>query len=435
MRTHLLAGFALGATIALGSGCRGDDAALREPRLTNPPAKIAWQGFDPDEGIADLSQVERKYDGVFRLPLTQDWTWTLPDEGRWAVSRLELGAAAFDGDRILVGSSREAGLFVLDRASGQVRAVVATAGPVQAPPTKLEDGWLVADSFGSVLRLDADLNPVWSEPFRAGGAVYRSPTIAGDRALVTTAADQVVAVTLADGQWSWAYTRDVPRGATELAILGAPAPLFTGAEVVAGFSDGAVVGLDPSSGRELWSAKVGDGKFPDVQAEILHHGDLYIAAAFGGPVVGLDARTHAVRWIASEAAATSTMVLAGGYLYTSDTQGRVRCLDADTGEAVWTFEEENAQFGPPARAGGSILVGDVVGTLYALDRFEGTEQWRFRPMDGSRLNGVAAAPATDGRQVVFPSAGGTLWSLVAGSSSAPDDSEEPSSRPDRVLGW
>jgi outer membrane protein assembly factor BamB len=113
----------------------------------------------------------------------------------------------------------------------------------------------------------------------------------------------------------------------------------------------------------------------------------------------------------------------------------VRCLDADTGEAVWTFEKENAQFGALTRSGGSILVGDVIGTLYAIDRFEGDEQWRFRPRDGTRLMGVAAVPAVDGRQVLFPSAGGTLWSLVAGSSSLTDDSEEPAARPDRSLGW
>ncbi|MCP4867500.1 MAG: PQQ-binding-like beta-propeller repeat protein [Proteobacteria bacterium] len=420
------------ATIGL-AGCANQEASLKEPRLTNPPRKVSWQGWeDSSDG---LTPTQIKYDGAFRLPLSEDWTWDIPDEGTWAVSRLELASATIAGDRVFAGSSREAGLFVLDRNSGALTTVITTEGPVQAPPTALEDGWLVVDSFGLMLRLDAELNPVWKEPFRVGGAVYRNPVLAGDVALVTTASDSVVAVGLDDGLWKWAYTREVPRGATELAILGAPAPLYVGSEVIAGFSDGAVVGLEANSGRELWAAKVGEGKFPDVQAEVLAYGDLYIASAFGGPVVGLDSRTHGVRWIAEEAAATSTMIIAGGYLYTSDTQGRVRCLDADTGEAVWTFEIDNAQFGPPTRAGGSILVGDVVGTLYAIDRFEGTEQWRFRPTDGSRLMGVAAAPAVDGRQIVFPSAGGTLWSLVANSSSIQDDSEEPAVRPDRVLGW
>lgn len=427
-------GLAAAAALAL-AGCANTEASLKEPRLTNPPRKVAWQGWDPADADADRSPVQRKYDGTFRLPLSEDWSWHIPDEGTWAVSRLELASPVISGDFIFAGSSRHPGLFVLDRGTGALASVITTEGPVQAPPTPIDGGWLVVDSFGFMLRLDSDLNEVWKEPFRVGGAVYRSPVLAEDVALVTTASDSVVAVGLADGAWKWAYTRDVPRGATELAILGAPAPLYTGAEVVTGFSDGAVVGLDPNSGRELWSARVGEGKFPDVQAEVLAHGDLYIASAFGGPVVALDSRTHAVRWIAEDAAATSTMILAGGYVYTSDTQGRVRCLDADTGEAVWTFEIENAQFGPPTRAGGSILVGDVVGTLYSLDRFEGKEQWRFRPTDGSRLMGVAAAPAVDGRQIVFPTAGGTLWSLVANSSTISDDSEEPAARPDRVLGW
>ena len=409
---------------------------MREPRLTNPPRLVEWQGWDPAADAADRTPVERKYGGAFRLPLAEDWSWELPDEGAWAVSRLELATPAVHGDRVLVGSSRSPGIFVLDRSSGAVVARVETQGPVQARPTRIDGGWLVADSFGDLVRLDDDLEPVWDEPYAIGGAVYRSPVVHEDPILVGSGSDSVVAVGLDDGQWRWAYSRDVARSSQELAILGAPAPVVVGEEVVAGFSDGYVVGLQQGTGRLLWEARVGEGKFPDIQAEVIdYRGDLLIAAAFGGPVLALDAKTHATRWISSESAATSSMSLAGGYLYTSDTQGRVRCLDPETGELVWTYDLPEAQFSTPVRAGGSILVGDVAGTLHALDRFEGTEQWKFQPMDGTRPAGVAAAPAIDGRQVLFPTAGGALWSLIAEPGSGEDDSEEPAARPDRVFGW
>lgn len=409
---------------------------MREPRLTNPPRLVQWQGWDAAAEDADLTPVERKYGGSFRLPLAEDWSWELPDEGAWAVSRLELATPAIHGDRVLAGSSRSPGLFVLDRASGRVVAKVETQGPVQAQPVRLEAGWLVADSFGEIVRLDDELDPVWVEPYQAGGAVYRSPVLYEDTLLVSTGADSVVAVGLDDGQWRWGYSRDVPRGSQELAILGAPAPVVVGDEVVIGFSDGWVVGLQQGTGRQLWQARVGEGKFPDIQAEVIdYHGELLIAAAFGGPVLALDPESHQIRWTSAESAATSSMTLAGGYLYTSDTQGRVRCLDPDSGEVVWTYDQPEAQFSTPVRVGGSILVGDVTGTLHALDRFEGAEQWKFQPMDGTRLAGVAAAPSVQGRQVLFPTAGGRLWSLVAERGAGVDDSEEPASRPDRVLGW
>ena len=424
------------ALSVLLTACAGGDAAMREPRLTNPPRLVEWQGWDPGSDSEGLSPAELKYGGAFRLPLAEDWSWELPDEGAWAVSRLELASPAIQGDRVLAGSSRSPGLFVLDRTSGRLVAKVETQGPVQARPVRLDGGWLVADSFGDLVRLNDDFQPIWDEPYAAGGAIYRSPVLYEDTILVATGADSVVGVGLDDGQWRWGYSRDVPRGSQELAILGAPAPVVVGDEVVVGFSDGSVVGLQQGTGRELWQARVGEGKFPDIQAEVIdYHGDLLIAAAFGGPVLALDARTHAIRWTSSESAATSSMSLAGGYLYTSDTQGRVRCLDPETGEVVWTYDLPDAQFSTPVRAGGSILVGDVTGTLHALDRFEGMEQWTFQPMDGTRLAGVAAAPAIDGRQVLFPTAGGRLWSLIADPGAGEDDSEEPAARPDRVFGW
>lgn len=422
------------AVLAGAAGCAAGEAAIREPRLTNPPRKAAWHG---EAGEADDREVvpERKYEGSFRLPLAEDWTWDLPDDGRWAVSRLELGTPAVSGDRVLVGSSRTSGLFVLERSSGRLVGRVDTQGPVQAPPTRIEGGWLLGDTFGELQRLDDDLKPVWPEPYAAGGAIYRSPVLLGDTVLVATGGDTVVAVGIADGKWRWGYARDVPRGSQELAILGAPAPVVVGDEVVAGFSDGQLVGIEPGTGRELWSVRVGDGRFPDIQAEALVEGDVLVAAAFGGPVIGLDLASREIRWTVEEAAATSTMTLAGGSVYTSDTQGRVRCIDARTGDLLWTFDVPEAQFSTPVRVGGSILVGDSAGTLYALDRFEGKQQWKFAPMDGSRPAGVAAAPLVAGRQLLFPTAGGRLWSLIADPGAGTDDSEEPAVRPDRVLGW
>lgn len=428
---HRLAALGVAASLC---GCAGQGDVLREPRLTNPPRVAEWAGEDASE-TPRPSTVERKYAGAFRLPLAEDWTWAMPDEGRWEISRLELSTPVVDGDTLLVGNSRRPGLFVLSRSSGHVLRHVDLPGPVQAPPLRLDDGWVVADTFGTVARYDLDWKPVWAASYEAGSAVLRAPALVDDGLLIGTAADSVISIGVDDGVWRWTFKREVARGSQDLAILGAPTPVLVGDEVVSGFSDGSVVGLDRSSGVQRWLAQVGGGKFPDVQAEAVPNGDILIVGAFGGPVVGLDARTHAERWRNEDAGASSSMLLAGGSLYTSDARGRVLALNPDTGETEWTWELEDKQFGPPVRAGGWVLVGDVGGTVYALDRFEGKEAWRFRPNDGTRLAGVAAAPAVVGRQVLFPSAAGTLYSLVAEPGSEADPSEEPRHRGDRVLGW
>lgn len=421
-------------TAALLAGCAAGDRSLREPQLTHPPRTAEWLGWDSSEEPA-LSEVESAYGGAFRVPLSEDWAWQMPDVGRWELSRLELSTPIIDGNRVVVGDSRWAGLFVLERTSGKVQRRVETPGPVQAQPLRLPDGWLVVDSFGTLLRLDDDFEPVWASPYELNAAVFRPPAVADDLVLVSTATDTVVAVGLADGAWRWTYKRDVPRTSTDLAILGAPTPTVHGDEVLSGFADGAIVALDLASGQLRWEADIGTGKFPDVQAEVLVEGDLILAAGFGGPIVALDATSHSIRWQNDDAGASSTMVLAGGSLYTSDSRGRVQALDPSTGQIEWSWELKDRQFGPVTRAGGWVLVGDVTGTLYALDRFEGTLAWKYQPADGTRLGGIAAAPAVDGRQVLFPTSAGRLISLVADAGVGEDLAEEPRHRRDRVLGW
>lgn len=426
----------LGVSLAavLCSACAPRDAALREPQLTNPPRTAEWLGWDSSQDpVQEAWQVA--FEGAFRLPLSDEWTWEMPDQGRWELSRLELNTPVFDGPNLLVGNSRWPGVFVLDRMTGRVTRWIETPGPVQASPLRLDDGWLVVDTFGTLTRFDADWEPVWPEPHALDAAVFRAPTIAGDLVLVGAASDALVAVSLEDGTWRWTYKRDVPRTSTDLAILGAPRATVHEDEVLTGFADGSVVGLDLTTGALLWDAAVGEGKFPDVQSEILVDDTRLLVAGFGGPVVAIDSRTHQEVWRTDDAGASSSMILEGGTLYTSDSRGRVQALDSETGVIEWSWELKDRQFGPPVRAGGWILVGDVAGTLYALDRFEGTLAWKLHPRDGQRVAGIAAAPAVDGRQVVVPTAAGLLRSLIADVGVGEDLAEEPRHRRDRVLGW
>jgi len=308
-------------------------------------------------------------------------------------------------------------------------------GPVQAAPIQVDNDWVVADTFGNVQRFDSDWIPVWETPYGAGAAIYRSPIRVDDLLVLSTGADTVIGIDVETGQWDWGFTREVARGSLELAILGSPSAVLAGNQVVVGFSDGSISGLDPSRGVEVWRDQVGGGKFPDVQAEALVVGDLLISGAFGGPLVAFDIETRARRWENQEAGATSAMIEAGGFIYTTNVQGKLLCIETSTGREVWQWEHKEAQFGAPVRAGGSILVGDVGGTLHAIDRFDGSLQWTYRPQDGTRLGGVTAAATIDGRQVLFTTAGGSLRSLIAERLSGGPQPEEPGQRPDRVLGW
>jgi len=425
----------LSLLVLTGTACAAGQGT-REPRLTNPPRYERWLGGEINEEVVSEKEfIAHSYDGLLRLPLSEDWQWQMPDPGHWAISRLELAPVVVHEDLVLLGSSRSPGLFILDRNSGRQLRTVAMEGPVQAAPVRLPDGWLVVDVFGNLQRFDEQFTPVWKEAYACGGAVFRRPVVDDTQVLVATANDHVVAVALDDGKWRWNHKRSVPRGDQELAILGAPAPVVRGNEVLQGFSDGYVVGIDRGNGSELWAVKVGDGKFPDIQSEVVVHDGLLIAAAFGGPTVAIDARSHAIRWRNDDVGAVSSMVLSRDSLYTSDARGKLHALDPDSGVSQWQWEPRETQLGPPVKGGGSLIVGDTTGTIYAIDCYEGKELWRFQPSDGTRLAGVAAAATIADRQVLFATAGGAVYSLVGAPATASDLSEEPGRRIDRQIGW
>jgi outer membrane protein assembly factor BamB len=318
--------------------------------------------------------------------------------------------------------------------------------------------------------------------------------VSGDQVLLPLAGDTLVSVGLSDGAWRWSHKREVRRGAQELAILGGPRPAAGKEFVYAGFSDGYIAALDPTTGKERWARSVGQGKFPDIQADLILDGDTLLASSFSGPTVALDASTGSERWRNEDVGAAWPMVLADGSLFISDSRGNVHSVNVMSGATEWSWalpdtpllsvfradqvpgdvqdlstldgaqqaareaarearREEmraamkdptrargpgpkpNGQVGKPSRAGTQILVGDTNGTLYALNRYEGNEEWRWRPFDGTTPAGIAGAPAVAGRQIVFPTAGGRVVSLSASKAFQTDLSETPRHRRDRRGDW
>lgn len=431
--------------MTVGAGWRLPVAALAlsvaacapaTPRLTNPPRQDAARGPDAPAvrgHVVDAFVGDRKYDGVLQLPLAEDWQHALPDEGRWAISRLELGPAYVSGHEVWIGSSRSNGIDVLDRRSGRRIRRVETLGPVQCPPLDVGDDRVVVDTFGLVRREGPDGTVRWT--WKAPAGVFRTPVLSGDALLLALGNDTVAALAVDTGDVRWLQRRTVARASTELAILGAPAPTVHNEEVLVGFSDGMMVAFGLADGAERWRHEVGAGKFSDIQTEAVVVADLVVTAAFGGPMVALSALEHTERWRLDDVGAVASIARRDGDLYAADGRGRLVAVDARTGSIRWTWELTDTQLGAPVATDEVVFIGDVSGTLYAIDRSTGLERWRFRPLDGTRLAGVVAPAVLVGRQLLVPSAGGRLYSLIGATNVGEALNEVPSQRPDRPLGW
>lgn len=109
----------------------------------------------------------------------------------------------------------------------------------------------------------------------------------------------------------------------------------------------------------------------------------------------------------------------------SSSEDKVFCLDAETGEARWTFYTEGPVRLAPTLQGGRLYVGSDDGFVYCLDAASGTLLWKFQGNpDAYRLPGnqqimslspVRTGVLVDGDTVYFSSG---LFSFEGGKISA-----------------
>jgi outer membrane protein assembly factor BamB len=388
------------------------------------------------EPIADEplpAQPGARYDGALRLPMVEEWTWTLPDPGIWDLSRFERGQPAVAADRVFVGNSRMAGLTVLDRNTGAELFHVDTINPVQSPAQILGDRVLVADTGGYVYLLDWDGNTLWR--YHAGGPIYREPVIHGEQILVGTSTDLLISLSLETGQWRWSFRPEETLVRNELSVLGSSRPVIHEGKVYLGLSDGRVVCLDAHNGVLQWELQIGEGRFLDVDSPpVVTEEELLVVGGYSGPIVALDIETRAIAWRIDQGI-VGDLLYQYGRVYYADTEGALHCLVAADGTEEWMFKPKATKelMNSPVGSGRTLLVTLNSGQLFAVDAFAGDVLWRHEPKKS--LLGAGMSPTIAGRQVLVLTGDGVLRSLRAPPGFYDTLDGEPAHRESRELTW
>ena len=270
----------------------------------------------------------------------------------------------------------------------------------------------------------------------AGAAIWSQPTLDPKRGqlYVTTGdsytevdaptADAVLAIGLADGKIRWAMQTLAadnfligcgPRRRGANCPLGTIGPdvdygsspiLFTlkgGRQVLmAGQKSGLVSGVDPDTGRQLWSQQVGFGSlFGGIEWGMAADGRaLYVAISDGAAprdkaragVYALDPATGAFLWKAPapsvacgwgkaqcKNAQSAPVTAIPGVVFSGGQDGWLRAYASDTGKALWEFDSAGQTYGAvngvAAQKGGAFdHTGFVVsgGRLFAISGYNGS---------------------------------------------------------------
>lgn len=365
--------------------------------------------------------------GSFEQAPVPHWSRRLPGTRVKSANHTEHSAPVSNGESLFIGYAARAELFELDRGAGTIKHRYPAAAPVQSPAVPLADGVLFSDAAGYTWRYGKGaIAERWSH--YGGAPVAARPTVHDGVVYVANVDDVVYALDMASGELLWRFERPPdPSRESELTLYGAPPPVVVDDLLLLGFSDGALLAIDRSSGEQAWERRVGEGRYPDLIGEpVVDGGDVFIAG-FSEPLVSLDLDTRNVRWRLDVGGAAAPLV-DGPLIYHGGTDGKLRAIDRLTGAIIWEWDSETSgALTRPAAVAGGLLVGSSDGGLYLVDEASGELTWTYEPLH--LLDGFSAAPLVIGRQLVAITNAGQLISLLAPAENPARPYEMPADAP------
>lgn len=333
-----------------------------DARVPNGDVQILWRtqsrgghqtGAVVTEDVVYFGTAGGVIQAVDRLEGNHRWSERLVDQRD---SGMDAPPALVDGT-LYVGS-KEA-VHAVEADSGQQR----WRKPAQVEalaPVVVEDG-NVYHVDGSLRARDAESGEEqWS--YDGGLLLDSGPALSGGRLFVGDNDGAVHAVRADDGSRVW--THEVAEGVRAT-------PTVVDDTVVVGDMGGNVYGLAAGSGEPRWQYEERSDRATIRYSAAAMDGTVFVPYRRGERLAAFDARTGREQWRytdierdgirAAPAVADGTVVL---------TDGGLHAVDAETGEAVWTFEIGQFKKSAPTVVDGVIYVGNWDDNFYALSNEE-----------------------------------------------------------------
>jgi outer membrane protein assembly factor BamB len=266
----------------------------------------------------------------------------------------------------------------------------------------------VAAGHGQALALKAvDGSLIWRASLP--GPSRAAPTLSNGLVFITAADNSTVALNIADGSQAWLL-----RGTSEAAsVLGSPAPATANEAIISALSNGDIVVMHVTNGRELWRSSLGSvrrfdfgTKLSDIVGMPAVADKILYATSAAGRFAALSLRAGSRIW-ERRIGGMSSPWIAGDFIYMVTDQAELVCLFRPDGRIRWVqalqrFADPEARkgalyFAGPVMAGGRLAVVRSDGVLKVFDPTSGTEE----------------ATLNIGKRTLLPPvvAGGTLYTL------------------------
>lgn len=242
-----------------------------------------------------------------------------------------------------------------------------------------------------------------------------TPALLGGRAYVTDASNHIIAVDTTNGAKLWTYKG----AASEIALLGTPAPAVDERHVIGALSNGTITAVELTDGSTAWVGRFNSSTASDTSLTNLRDiasvpvidGNAVYAVNASGRMIALNAATGQRLW-QKDVRGNGALWPAGNTVYIMTREG-VAARAASTGDLLWEanlpqFVDVEDQDDPINWFGPYLLAGK----LYAFGSHG--EAVTLDPVTGQMMglvkidSGLAASPAVAGGLIAFVDQDGRL---------------------------
>lgn len=307
-------------------------------------------------------------------------------------------------DKMVIAANSIDGVTAFDRASGRQLWRFDVKDGVEGG-AELADGILYFGSGdGHLYALQPESGSIlWTYPLKAEGIA--EPLVHGGTLYILAGNNVAHALNAKTGKLNWVYNR---REASNLSVRGGSQPAVVGDLVLIGFSDGALVALNKSSGAVAWEANLNRNKrFRDVDATPVIDGNTVYVSSYDGALYALNSSDGKILWTIDDGGYEQVLIV-GSHLFYSTTTGKTMALDKGSGKILWTKENPNGIGTAPVLYRNVVVVGEMAGTLRFLDGRSGELLGEFAP--GRGVTSRATIDAKKG-EVYFVSHDANIYAL------------------------
>ncbi|MBI5287022.1 MAG: PQQ-binding-like beta-propeller repeat protein [Deltaproteobacteria bacterium] len=249
-------------------------------------------------------------------------------------------------DNIAYIGSAEKGFYALDIKEKKVLWVFPTQEPVESSPAVSPNRVYFGTTDGTFYCVDIkNGREVWK--FQAKTEILSSPLVVEDLLYFTSIDDRIYALKAATGEKVWHYSKTSIKKVTRRLFASLA---FSNGRLYGILSDGDLVALDASSGREVWRKRVTS-----------------------------DTDSSMVR---------STPTIEGGLIYVINRDMFLVALDGDKGEEKWRFDiTKVVDF---AIKKNTVFLINPEGQVFAVNKVTGELLWRRKVTKGNPVSVIYA---------------------------------------------